>query len=59
MYASLLNPPTTLFGSFERLRRELDDVFGASGHCGAKVISSYNACRSDGPNVGLLTNSWV
>lgn len=31
MYASLLNPPTTLFGSFERLRRELDDVFGASG----------------------------
>lgn len=30
MYASLLNPPTTLFGQFERLRRELDDVFGAS-----------------------------
>ena len=35
------------------------NVFSASGHCGAKVISSYNACRSDGPNVGLLTNSWV
>jgi HSP20 family protein len=31
MYASLLNQPNTLFGQFERLRRELDDVFGASG----------------------------
>ena len=31
MYASLLNRPNTLFGQFERLRRELDDVFGASG----------------------------
>jgi len=31
MYASLLNQPNTLFGQFERLRRELDDVFGAPG----------------------------
>lgn len=31
MYASLLNPPTSLFGQFERLRRELDDVFGVAG----------------------------
>lgn len=31
MYASLLNHPDSLFGSFERLRRELDDVFGVSG----------------------------
>lgn len=30
MYASLLNHPNSLFGQFERLRRELDDVFGAS-----------------------------
>ena len=30
MYASLLNHPGSLFGHFERLRRELDDVFGAA-----------------------------
>ncbi len=31
MYASLLNHPNSLFGQFERLRRELDDVFGVAG----------------------------
>ena len=31
MYASLLNHPDSLFGQFERLRRDLDDVFGVSG----------------------------
>jgi HSP20 family protein len=31
MYASLLNHPNNMFGQFERLRRELDDVFGVSG----------------------------
>ena len=31
MYASLLNQPNSLFGQFERLRRELDDVFGVAG----------------------------
>jgi len=31
MYASLLDHPNSLFGQFERLRRELDDVFGVSG----------------------------
>ena len=31
MYASLLNHPSNLLGQFERLRRELDDVFGVSG----------------------------
>ena len=30
MYQSLLNYPNSLFGEFERLRRELDDVFGVS-----------------------------
>ena len=30
MYESMLNYPGSLFGQFERLRRELDDVFGAS-----------------------------
>ncbi len=31
MYASLLNQRNSLFGQFERLRRELDDTFGVSG----------------------------
>jgi HSP20 family protein len=30
MYVSLLNHPSSLFGQFEQLRRELDDVFGVS-----------------------------
>ena len=30
MYASLLNYPASLFGQFDRLRRELDDVFGSA-----------------------------
>jgi HSP20 family protein len=31
MYATIVNHPNSLFGQFERLRRELDDVFGLSG----------------------------
>lgn len=31
MYDSILNQPNSLFGQFERLRRELDDAFGVSG----------------------------
>lgn len=31
MYESMLNFPGSVFGEFERLRRELDDVFGATG----------------------------
>lgn len=31
MYESMLNQPSGLFGRFERLRREFDDVFGVSG----------------------------
>jgi HSP20 family protein len=31
MYESILNQPSSLVGQFERLRRELDDVFGVSG----------------------------
>jgi len=30
MYESMLSYPSNLFGQFERLRRELDDVFGVS-----------------------------
>ena len=31
MYASILNHPNSLFGQFDRLRRELDDMFGIAG----------------------------
>jgi HSP20 family protein len=31
MYESILNQPYSLFGQFDRLRRELDDVFGVTG----------------------------
>ncbi len=31
MYVSSLNQPNSLFGQFELLRRELDEVFGVSG----------------------------
>jgi HSP20 family protein len=31
MYESILNAPDGLFSHFERLRRELDDVFGVAG----------------------------
>ena len=31
MYASILNHPNSLFGQFDRLRRELDEVFGIAG----------------------------
>ena len=35
MVSSTLNFPSSLFGEFERLRRELDDVFGATGLSGS------------------------
>jgi HSP20 family protein len=31
MYESMLNHPSNVFSQFERLRRELDDVFGIAG----------------------------
>lgn len=31
MFASILNYPDSVFAQFDRLRRELDDVFGSSG----------------------------
>lgn len=31
MYESILNQPYSLFGQFDRLRRELDDMFSGSG----------------------------
>jgi HSP20 family protein len=31
MFASILNYPESVFAQFDRVRRELDDVFGSSG----------------------------
>lgn len=31
MYESIMNHPNNMFGQFERLRREIDEAFGASG----------------------------
>lgn len=40
MYESMLmNHSNSLFGSFERLRRELDEVFGVSGLSGSSIRS--------------------
>ncbi len=55
MYASLLNQPNTLFGQFERLRRELDDVFGASGM--PSSIRSVTPGTLPAINVGLTPTS--
>ena len=55
MYASMLSYPGSLFGQFERLRRDLDDAFGVSG--------LPNSIRSVAPgtlpavNVGRTANS--
>ena len=48
MYESILNQPNSLFGQFERLRRELDEVFGVSG-----LPSSI---RSVAPGTGPAVN---
>ena len=39
MYESLLNFPGSLFGDFERLRRELDDAFESGGGVPASIRS--------------------
>jgi len=55
MYASLLNHPSSLFGQFERLRRELDDVFGVSGL--PSSIRSVSAGTLPAINVGRTPTS--
>jgi HSP20 family protein len=55
MYESLLNYPGNLFGSFERLRRELDDAFGVSGL--PSSIRSVAAGGLPAINVGRTPNS--
>jgi HSP20 family protein len=55
MYESMLNYPSSLFGQFERLRRELDDVFGAPGV--PSSIRSVAAGTLPAVNVGRTPNS--
>ena len=55
MYESILNHPDNLFGQFERLRRELDDVFGVSGL--PSSIRSVAAGTVPAVNVGRTPTS--
>jgi len=55
MYESMLNVPGSLFGQFERLRRELDDVFGVSAL--PNSIRSVAAGTSPAINVGRTARS--
>jgi len=55
MYESILNHPNSLFGEFERLRRELDDVFGVSGL--PSSIRSVAPGTVPAINVGRTPNS--
>ena len=55
MYASLLYQPNNLFGQFEQLRRDLDDVFGVSGL--PSSIRSVTPGTLPAINVGRTTTS--
>ncbi len=55
MYESLMHYPGSLFGNFERLRREFDDLFGASGLPSA--IRSVAAGTLPAINVGRTPTS--
>ena len=55
MYESMLNYPNSLFGQFEQLRRELDDVFGVSGL--PSSIRSVAAGTLPAVNIGRTTSS--
>ena len=55
MYESMLNFPGGLFGEFERLRRELDDVFGVAGL--PSSIRSVAPGAVPAINVGRTANS--
>lgn len=56
MYASLLTHPSSLFGHFERLRRELDDVFGAANNL-PNAIRSVATGTLPALNVGRTASS--
>ncbi len=55
MYEAMLNYPNSLFGQFERLRREMDDVFGVSGL--PSSIRSVASGTAPAVNVGRTPNS--
>ena len=55
MYESTLNHTNSLFGQFERLRRELDDVFGVSGL--PSSIGSVAPGTLPAVNVGLTPDN--
>jgi HSP20 family protein len=55
MYESLLNFPGGLFGEFERLRRDMDEVFGVSGL--PSSIRSVAPGAVPAINVGRTPNS--
>jgi HSP20 family protein len=55
MYESMLNHPYSLFGQFDRLRRELDDVFGVTGLPGS--IRSVAPGTVPAINVGRTATS--
>jgi HSP20 family protein len=55
MYESVLNHPNSLLGQFERLRRELDDVFGVPGL--ASSIRSVAPGTVPAVNVGRTPTS--
>ncbi|HEX6017037.1 MAG TPA: Hsp20/alpha crystallin family protein [Burkholderiaceae bacterium] len=55
MYESLLNYPNSLFGEFDRLRREMDDAFGVAG-----LPSSIRSVAAGSPpaiNIGRTPTS--
>jgi HSP20 family protein len=55
MYVSLLSQPNSLFGQFDLLRRELDEVFGVSGL--PSSIRSVTPGTAPAINVGRTPNS--
>jgi HSP20 family protein len=55
MYGSLLNSPGGAFGEFERLRRDLDELFGVSGL--PSSIRSVAPGAEPAINVGRTPNS--
>jgi HSP20 family protein len=55
MYESILSHPYSLFGQFDRLRRELDDVFGGPGL--PNSIRSVAAGTVPAVNIGRTSTS--
>lgn len=55
MYEAMLNYPNSLFGQFERLRREMDDALGVSGL--PSSIRSVASGTSPAVNVGRTPTS--